>query len=51
MVTKLSWLRTYIEGFLHKVTWPFDQVVLWDDETNEDDYISTAIVPMTTKLG
>ena len=38
-------------GPTHKVTWPFDHVVLWDDVTNSNHYISTTTMPMTTKLG
>ena len=35
----------------HKVTWPFDHVVLPDHMTNWNHYISTIAVPMATKLG
>ena len=35
----------------HKVTWPFDHVVLLDHATSWNYYISTAAVPMTTKVG
>ena len=34
----------------HKFTWPLFHVVLQDHMTNENHYISTARVPMTTKL-
>ena len=35
MATKLSRMATYLDGLLpHKVTWPFDHVVLQDYLTN-----------------
>ena len=36
---------------VYKITWPFDQVVLYDHVTNWNCYISTTTEPMTTKLG
>ena len=48
MATKIGRVMTY--HLPHKVTWPFDHVVLQDHVANEKCLISTATMPETTTL-
>ena len=37
--------------FTHKVIWPYNHLVLWDQVTNWKHYISATTISMDTKLG
>ena len=51
MATKLGRMVAHLDELLPTVSWPFDHMILWDDVTNLNHYISAITMPMATKLG